>query len=64
VVAGEDAVIVVCGFGTPEAVASLGSVLAQRLGLHPSAVRTRWVETIPTTPSGKVDYEQVQRWIG
>ncbi len=64
VVGGADTIWAFCAFGTPESVDRLGRDVASRLRVHPSALRFRRVETIPTTASGKIDYAEVERWLG
>ena len=63
VVAGTDAIWAFCAFGTDDSVAELAEALARRFALHRSALRFRRVESIPTSISGKVDYQQVQQWV-
>jgi long-chain acyl-CoA synthetase len=63
VVGGDDVIWGFCGFGTDESLAALARTIARRFGLHHSTVRLRHVEAIPTTAFGKIDYQQVQRWI-
>jgi acyl-CoA synthetase (AMP-forming)/AMP-acid ligase II len=63
VVAGEDAVWGFCAFGTDDAVDELADSLARRYRINKRALRFRRVDEIPTAPSGKIDYEQVKRWI-
>jgi acyl-CoA synthetase (AMP-forming)/AMP-acid ligase II len=62
VVGGDDAILAFCAFGTDASVAELADQLARQTRLHRSAIRLQRVETIPTTGSGKIDYEQVQAW--
>jgi acyl-CoA synthetase (AMP-forming)/AMP-acid ligase II len=62
VIAGEDAILGFCQFGTDESVAKLARMMAHDLRVHHSAVRLRRVPEIPTTSSGKVDYQQLERW--
>jgi acyl-CoA synthetase (AMP-forming)/AMP-acid ligase II len=63
VVGGQDAIWAFCGFGTDEQVADLSLALARRFTLHPTAMRFRRVETIPTTTSGKIDYGVIEGWV-
>lgn len=62
VVGGEDCLWAFCAFGTEERVAEVARSLARLYRLHPSSLRFRRVEAIPTTESGKIDYQQVQAW--
>jgi long-chain acyl-CoA synthetase len=62
VVGGDDCLWAFCAFGTDETLAELTRTLAQLYKLHPSALRLRRVEMVPTTESGKVDYRLVQAW--
>jgi long-chain acyl-CoA synthetase len=63
VVGGDDMLWAFCAFGTDDSVATLGQMLSRRFRLHHTAVRLRRVDEIPTTASGKTDYQQVARWI-
>jgi acyl-CoA synthetase (AMP-forming)/AMP-acid ligase II len=62
VVAGEDTLWAFCAFGTDEDVAALAASLAKRFRIHRTALRFQRVDAIPTMGSGKVDYQEVQRW--
>jgi acyl-CoA synthetase (AMP-forming)/AMP-acid ligase II len=61
-IGGDDVVWVFCAFGTDASLAELGTRLAKRLSLHPSSLRMRRVDDLPTSSSGKVDYREVERW--
>ena len=63
VVGGTDAVWGFCAFGTDATVAELARAVARDLHVHHHAVRVRRVDTIPTTSSGKTDYQVVQGWV-
>jgi long-chain acyl-CoA synthetase len=63
VIGGGDVIWGFCGFGTDESVAALARTLARRFALHHTTVQLRHVEAIPTTAFGKIDYQQVERWI-
>jgi acyl-CoA synthetase (AMP-forming)/AMP-acid ligase II len=62
VVAGEDGIWAFCAFGTDEYVTGLAAETSKRLRIHRSALRFQRVDAIPTMASGKVDYQEVQRW--
>jgi acyl-CoA synthetase (AMP-forming)/AMP-acid ligase II len=62
VVAGDEAIVGYCAFGTDEEVAALATGLAGRFRLNPRSIRLTRVTAIPTTTSGKVDYRAVQAW--
>ncbi len=51
------------GFGDVEKAKQIRQVLAQEYRVHKSALHVEVVDQIPTTSSGKTDYEQVQTWI-
>jgi acyl-coenzyme A synthetase/AMP-(fatty) acid ligase len=63
VVGGQDAIWGFCQFGTDESLATLARAMARDFKIHHSTVRFRRVETIPTTSAGKIDYQQIERWI-
>jgi long-chain acyl-CoA synthetase len=63
VVGREDAVWAFCAFGSDEEVAQIADTLARRFRLHHSALHLRRVDAIPTTVSGKIDYQQVRAWM-
>ncbi len=63
VVGRDDAVWAFCAFGSDEEVARIADTLARQFRLHHSALHLRRVEAIPTTLSGKIDYQQVRAWI-
>jgi long-chain acyl-CoA synthetase len=63
VVGGEDVIWVFCAFGTDDSVSGLAQQMGQEFKLHHSALRFRRVAAIPTTTSGKIDYQQVERWM-
>lgn len=63
VVGGADTVWAFCAFGTEASLERLASTIAGRLRIHGSGLRFRRVDAIPTTSSGKVDYERVQGWV-
>jgi acyl-CoA synthetase (AMP-forming)/AMP-acid ligase II len=62
-IAGTDVIRGFCAFGTDESVAELRESLSRRLRIHRSAIELRRVREIPVSGSGKVDYQQVERWI-
>jgi acyl-CoA synthetase (AMP-forming)/AMP-acid ligase II len=61
VVGGDDTLWVFCAFGSPTSMDELRNDFARRLGIHRSELRLAYVEAIPVTTSGKVDYEQLAR---
>jgi acyl-CoA synthetase (AMP-forming)/AMP-acid ligase II len=63
VVGGEDTLWAFCAFGSDGSVGELADEFSRRLRLHRSALHFRRVAEIPTLESGKVDYQQVQRWV-
>jgi acyl-CoA synthetase (AMP-forming)/AMP-acid ligase II len=63
VMAGQDAIWGFCEFGTDETLAAVASELARDFRIHHSTVRLKRVEMLPTTSAGKIDYQQVERWI-
>ena len=63
VIAGNDVVWGFCAFGTDESVAALREALSRQLHIHRSGLDLRRVDDIPVSASGKVDYQQVERWI-
>jgi long-chain acyl-CoA synthetase len=63
VVGGQDVIWAFCAFGTDESVNDLAHRMAREFKLHHSTLSFKRVEAIPTTTSGKIDYQQVERWI-
>jgi acyl-coenzyme A synthetase/AMP-(fatty) acid ligase len=63
VVGAEDAIVVAFAFGTADMAEDVAARLARRLAVHRSTVKARWVPAIPTSSSGKIDYEEVRRWL-
>jgi acyl-CoA synthetase (AMP-forming)/AMP-acid ligase II len=62
VVGGDDSLWAFCAFGTEAELETLAGELARRYRLHPTALRLRRVDVVPTTAAGKIDYRQVQAW--
>lgn len=62
-VGGADSVWGFCAFGTDKSLAEDARRLARKYRINHSAIRLRRVEQIPVTSSGKIDYEQVRRWM-
>jgi long-chain acyl-CoA synthetase len=63
VVGVEDGIRAFCAFESDEAVTEARDALARRFRVHRDALRFQRVDEIPVTEAGKVDYQQVQRWI-
>ncbi len=63
VVGGDEALWALCAFGTDRSVIELADGLERRYGISRNALLFRRVEEIPTAASGKIDYQQVKRWI-
>jgi acyl-CoA synthetase (AMP-forming)/AMP-acid ligase II len=57
---GSDNLVLFCEFGHPSELHKLGEDIAAQLRVHQSGVKVVRVEQLPLTPSGKVDYSQLQ----
>jgi acyl-coenzyme A synthetase/AMP-(fatty) acid ligase len=63
VVDGGDGLWAFCAFGTDESVSALANGLARRYRISSRVLHFQRVDQIPTTASGKTDYQEVQGWI-
>ena len=62
-IAGDESVWVFCEFGTEVSLRDLRRELARTMRVHFRALRFRRVDAIPTSSSGKIDYERLRRWV-
>ena len=63
VIADGDQILAFCAFGDDEALETLRLDMARQYRIANAALVLQRVGAIPTTTSGKVDYERVQAWI-
>ncbi len=52
----QDCLVLFCEFTTSDAYAELTRTLAQRMGIHHSGIEFRYIEKLPVSANGKIDY--------
>lgn len=63
-IADEDRIAAVCAFGDAATLERLRLELAREYRINNAAIALMRVEALPTKDSGKIDYGQVQQWVG